>query len=191
MLPVVSIASSALGYVRKNRWTWYVGAGLACVIAGAWLFSAKGQEIKSMWKRTETVRSEKSETVLANANIVIVATGGKTEIELDENGVPKRIVNEGGELRVQAVIDLTRSSSGMIARTEESVSSYEFSGDAEGWGWGGRAGAEFGREGTSVGLGLERRLFGSLGIEGSVNVPIADEDRLKRTRCGVALRARW
>lgn len=182
---------SAFRYVRKNRWTWYVGGALLCVVLGAWLFSAKGQEIKSAWKRAVKTESAKAEVVLSNANILVVATGGKTEIVLDSNGVPNRITNEGGQLKVQAVIDMTRSSSGSLARTEETSSSYQFSGRASSWEWGARAGAEWGRDGWSVPVRIEKRLIGGIGAEASANVPIEGDEKLRRTRLGLALGARW
>ncbi len=190
-LAALTAAGGAMKYIRRNRWTWYVIGGLALVGAGFYLARAHGSKIKSAFTSTSKVETTKTETVLANANIIITATGGRTEVTLDQFGVPTRITNDGGELHVQAIIATSRSTSGSMARTETTASSYESSGPSRAWEWGVRAGGEYGRDGWTVPLGIERRLVGSLGVEASANVPIEGDDILKRTRFGAAIRARF
>lgn len=190
-LAALTAAGGAMKYIRRNRWTWYVIGGLALVGVGFYIARSHGTRIKAVFESTSTVATEKTETVLANANIIITATGGRTEVTLDEFGVPNRITNEGGELHVQAIIATSRSTSGSMARTETTSSSFESSGPSRTWEWGVRAGGEYGRDGWTVPVGLERRLFGSLGVEASANVPIEGDDILKRTRFGAAIRARF
>lgn len=186
------LARRILKYVRKNPWTWYAAGGLALVALGAVLFSARGQTVKATSTHQSSSKRQTQEVVLANADLVITATGGTTRVRFDENGVPCEITNEGGKLEVQARITMSRSTSGRLELAESSSSSFESSGPSgSSWEWGVRAGGEYGRDGWTVPIGLERRLFGSVGVEASANVPIEGADILDRTRFGAAIRARF
>lgn len=189
ILAVRRLARRVWKYCRRNRWTWYVVGALVILGLGYYLAASKIPAISSKISQVFKSWTTNEKIVVANANVVITATGGVTKITFDANGIPDSVTNEGGTLHVQAIVDTERKEKEKIEIAATTTSEYQESGRDRGR-WGARVGVTCGRSPLRLEAGVSRRILGPFGIEVNLSAP-KDVQSFDEVRAGLAVTGRW